>query len=73
MIVDEVWPYQVDQKLRNLRGFCDRDFGGMPVVILTGDFLQFGPIQQKGLLSDMEQIAEEYVKNRPKDRKVQKH
>jgi hypothetical protein len=40
---------------------------------LTGDFLQFGPIQQKGLLSDMEQIAEEYVKKRPNDRKVQKH
>ena len=62
--------YQVGQKSRHLRGFCDRDFGGMPVVVFT---LQFGPIQQKGLLSDMEQIAEEYVKNRPKDRKVQKH
>jgi hypothetical protein len=41
----------------------------MPVVIFTGDFLQFGPIQQKGFLSDMEQIAEEYVKNRPKGQK----
>ena len=65
--------YQVDQKLRHLRGFLDRDFGGMPVVIFTGDFLQFGPIQQKGLLTDMEQITEEHVRNRPNDRKLQKH
>ena len=79
LIVDEVSMlgldtlYQVDQKLRHLRGFGDQDFGGMPVVIFTGDFLQFGPIQQKGLLTDMEQITEEHVKNRPNDRKVQRH
>jgi hypothetical protein len=65
--------YQIDQKLRYLRGFQDRDFGGMPVVIFTGGFLQFGPIQQKGLLSDMEQICEEYVANKLNDREVQKH
>ena len=79
LIVDEVSMlgldtfYQIDQKLRYLRGFQDRDFGGMPVVIFSGDFLQFGPIQQKGLLSDMEQICEEHFKNKPNDRKVQRH
>jgi hypothetical protein len=78
LIVDEVSMlgldtlYQVDQKLRHLRGFWDQDFGGMPVVIFTGDFLQFGPIQQKGLLTDMEQITEEHVRNRPNDGKVQR-
>jgi len=45
----------------------------LTVVIFTGDFLQFGPIQQKGLLSDMEHITEEHVRNRPNDRKLQKH
>ena len=78
LIVDEVSMlgldtlYEIDQKLRHLRGFQDRDFGGLPVVIFTGDFLQFGPIQQKGLLSDMEQITEEHVRNKPNDRKVAK-
>ena len=44
LIVDEVSMlgldtfYQVDQKLKYLRGFYDRDFGGMLVVIFTGDF-----------------------------------
>jgi PIF1-like helicase len=79
LIVDEVSMlgldtlYEIDQRLRLLRGFHDRDFGGMPIVIFTGDFLQFGPVQQKGLLSDLEQITEEHVKRRPNDRKVQKH
>ena len=31
--------YELDQKLRMLRGFQDRPFGGLPVVIFTGDFL----------------------------------
>jgi hypothetical protein len=47
--------YEIDQKLRHLRGFQDREFGGLPIVIFSGDFLQFGPIQQKGLPSDIEQ------------------
>jgi PIF1-like helicase len=62
--------YEIGQKLRLLRGFQDRDFGGLPIVIYSGGFLQFGPIRQKGLLSDIEQITEENVRNKPK---VQRH
>jgi hypothetical protein len=65
--------YEIDQKLRFLRGFQDLDFGGLPIIIFTGDFLQFGPIQQKGLLTDIERITEEDVRNKANDRKVQRH
>ncbi|KAH8659685.1 PIF1-like helicase-domain-containing protein [Ilyonectria robusta] len=57
LVVDEVSMlglktlYEVDHKLRALRGFPHRPFGGIPVVVFTGDFLQFGPVLQKGLLS----------------------
>ena len=47
--------------------------GGLPIVIFTGDFLQFGQIQQKGLLTDIERITEEDVRNKANDRKVQRH
>jgi ATP-dependent DNA helicase PIF1 len=50
--------YEIDQKLKLVREFQDQDFGGIPIVIFTGDFLQFGPVRQKGLLSDVEQITE---------------
>ena len=79
LIIDEVSMlgldtlYEIDQKLKHLRGFQDRDFGGLPIVIFSGDFLQFGPIQQKGLLSDIEQITEEDMKNKPNDRRIRKH
>jgi PIF1-like helicase len=79
LIVDEVSMlgldtlYEIDQKLRFLRGFQDLDFGGLPIVIFTGDFLQFGPIQQKGLLTDIERVTEEDVRNKVNDRKVQRH
>jgi len=65
--------YEIDQRLRILRGFQDRDFGGLPIVIFSGGFLQFGPIQQKGLLGDIERITEEDVRNKPNDRKMQRH
>jgi hypothetical protein len=60
LVVDEVSMlglktlYEVDHKLRALRGFPDRPFGGIPVVVFTGDFLQFGPVLQKGLLSQLD-------------------
>jgi ATP-dependent DNA helicase PIF1 len=50
LIIDEVSMlgldtlYEIDQRLRILRGFQDQDFGGLPIVIFSGDFLQFGPI-----------------------------
>ena len=63
--------YELDQKLRMLRGFQDRPFGGLPVVIFTGDFLQFGPVQQKGLLSDVEGVTGAQAKANPSDRATQ--
>jgi hypothetical protein len=63
LIVDEVSMlglntlFEVDRKLKHLRGFEDRDFGGIPIVIFTGDFLQFGPVQQKSLLSEVGHMA----------------
>ncbi|KAL4403586.1 hypothetical protein CABS03_15038 [Colletotrichum abscissum] len=44
--------YDIDKKLRMLRGFPEKWFGGIPVVVLTGDFLQFPPVLQKSLLSN---------------------
>ncbi|KAH8747987.1 hypothetical protein F5883DRAFT_436904 [Diaporthe sp. PMI_573] len=55
LIVDEVSMlgartlYSVDEQLRKLRG-CDRDFGGMPVVLFCGDFHQFRPVQERSIL-----------------------
>jgi hypothetical protein len=78
LIIDEVSMlgldtlYEIDQKLRHLRGFQDRDFGGLPIVIFTGDFLQFGPVQQKGLLSDIEQVTEEHVRNKANNKRVKR-
>ena len=46
--------YDVDHKLRTLRGFPSRPFGGIPLAVFTGDFLQFGPVLQKGLLSPLD-------------------
>jgi hypothetical protein len=45
----------------------------LPIIIFTGDFLQFGPIQQKGLLTDIERITEEDFRNKANDRKMQRH
>ncbi|KAF6786401.1 DNA repair and recombination protein, partial [Colletotrichum musicola] len=58
LVIDEVSMlglltlYDIDKKLRVLRGFPEKPFGGMPVVIFTGDFLQFGPVNQSSLLKD---------------------
>ncbi|KAK2005446.1 hypothetical protein LZ32DRAFT_673453, partial [Colletotrichum eremochloae] len=49
--------YEVDQKLRMLQGFPEKPFGGLPVVIFAGDFLQFTPVLQKSLLADIERTA----------------
>ena len=53
LIIDEVSMlglhtlFEVDRKLKHLRRFDDRDFGGMPIVIFTGDFLQFGRVMKQ--------------------------
>jgi hypothetical protein len=39
----------------------------------TIDCRRFGQIQQKGLLTDIERITEEDVRNKANDRKVQRH
>ncbi|KAL0929219.1 DNA repair and recombination protein [Colletotrichum truncatum] len=49
--------YDIDQKLRMLRGFPEKPFGGISVVVFTGDFLQFPPVLQKSLLSTTERIV----------------
>ncbi|KAL0932537.1 DNA repair and recombination protein [Colletotrichum truncatum] len=49
--------YDIDQKLRMLRGFPEKPFGGISVVVFTGDFLQFPPVLQKSLLSTTERIS----------------
>jgi hypothetical protein len=78
LIVDEVSMlglhtlFEVDRKLRLLRGFEDRDFGGIPIVIFTGDFLQFGPVQQKSLLSEIDDAVEEQLRREPSNRGTRK-
>jgi hypothetical protein len=78
LIIDEVSMlglntlFEVDRKLKHLRGFEDRDFGGIPIVIFTGDFLQFGPVQQKSLLSEVGHMAEPQLARVPNDKKVMK-
>jgi hypothetical protein len=41
--------YAVNERLRTLRG-CSEDFGGIPVVLLCGDFHQFRPVQERSIL-----------------------
>jgi hypothetical protein len=43
---------QVDKALKRFRRCDDLPFGGIPVVILSGDFLQFPPIGGSSLLRD---------------------
>jgi hypothetical protein len=55
LIIDEVSMlgartlYAVNQQLCKLRG-CAQDFGGIPVVLLCGDFHQFRPIQERSIV-----------------------
>lgn len=54
LIIDEVSMlgartlYAVNERLRTLRG-CSEDFGGIPVVLLCGDFHQFRPVQERSI------------------------
>lgn len=43
---------QVDRRLRILRHCDDLPFGGIPLVLLTGDFMQFAPIGGSSLLQN---------------------
>jgi hypothetical protein len=43
---------QVDKTLKRFRRCDDLPFGGMSIVLLTGDFLQFPPIGGSSLLQD---------------------
>ncbi|KAF6803974.1 DNA repair and recombination protein, partial [Colletotrichum musicola] len=56
--------YEVDQRLRMLRGFQEKPFGGIPVVVLTGDVLQFSPVNQNSLLSNISRITTAAVNKR---------
>ncbi|KDN72074.1 putative conserved hypothetical protein [Colletotrichum sublineola] len=64
--------YDIDQKLRMLRGFPAKPFGGIPVVVFTGDFLQFPPVLQKSLLSNTERIATVAGSATPSNRGVER-
>ncbi|KAK1625429.1 PIF1-like helicase-domain-containing protein [Colletotrichum phormii] len=71
LVIDEVSMlglptlYDIDQKLRMLRGFADKPFGGMPVAIFTGDFLQFPPVNQSSLLKDFTKLPDITTHTRP--------
>jgi hypothetical protein len=55
LIIDEVSMlgtrtlYAVNERLRMLRG-CPEDFGGIPIVLLCGDFHQFRPVRERSIL-----------------------
>jgi hypothetical protein len=55
LVVDEVSMlggallHRMDERLRHLRASTS-PFGGVPVVLFSGDFFQFGPVLQKSIL-----------------------
>ncbi|EGY20851.1 uncharacterized protein VDAG_02375 [Verticillium dahliae VdLs.17] len=55
LIIDEVSMlgartlHDVDERLRQFRG-SRRDFGGIPIVLFSGDFHQFRPVQERSIL-----------------------
>jgi hypothetical protein len=57
---------EIDQKLRILRGFQDRDFGGLPIIIMGGDFLQIwtNPANRIAYCSDIEGGCQKQVECR---------
>jgi hypothetical protein len=63
--------YTIDKALKKLRGFPEEPFGGIPVVILTGDFLQFGPVNQPSLLADVERLTAAQVEKRRGEKNLQ--
>lgn len=42
--------YKIHQQLQEAREQADADFGGMPIIILCGDFYQFQPVSGEPLL-----------------------
>jgi hypothetical protein len=42
--------YEVSRNLQSLRDCTDKPFGGIPVVLLMGDFYQFAPVREMSLL-----------------------
>jgi hypothetical protein len=56
LVVDEISMlggatlYDVSQHLQSLRDCPDKPFGGIPVVLLMGDFYQFAPVRETSLL-----------------------
>ncbi|KAL6406248.1 hypothetical protein AUP68_10418 [Ilyonectria robusta] len=42
--------YEVSRNLQSLRDCADKPFGGIPVVLLIGDFYQFAPVRETSLL-----------------------
>jgi hypothetical protein len=56
LVVDEVSMlggatlYEVSRNLQSLRDSADEPFGGIPVVLLMGDFYQFAPVRETSLL-----------------------
>ena len=62
LIVDEVSMlgartlYAVDEQLRKLRG-CREDFGGVPIVLFSGDFHQFRPVQERSIVLPSAAVA----------------
>ncbi|EFY94377.2 ATP-dependent DNA helicase PIF1 [Metarhizium robertsii ARSEF 23] len=55
LVIDEVSMlgartlHAVNEKLCKLRG-SQQDFGGIPIVLFCGDFLQFRPVQERSIL-----------------------
>ncbi|KAF7534594.1 hypothetical protein G7Z17_g13342 [Cylindrodendrum hubeiense] len=62
LIVDEVSMlgartlYNVNEQLCRLRG-CADDFGGVPLVLFSGDFHQFRPVQERSMLIPSHLVA----------------
>ncbi|KJZ68027.1 hypothetical protein HIM_12582 [Hirsutella minnesotensis 3608] len=58
LVIDEVSMlggatlYEASCRLQSLRDCPDRPFGGIPVVLLMGDFYQFAPVRETSLLVD---------------------
>ncbi|KAI0850822.1 hypothetical protein F5Y00DRAFT_268211 [Daldinia vernicosa] len=42
--------YQVHLQLQKLKDKFEEDFGGVPIVVLCGDFYQFDPVQGTSML-----------------------
>ncbi|KAH6955959.1 PIF1-like helicase-domain-containing protein [Ilyonectria sp. MPI-CAGE-AT-0026] len=42
--------YEVSRNLQSLRDYADKPFGGIPVVLLMGDFYQFASVREISLL-----------------------